>query len=77
MNVTNRPEKVEEKTVSFVQFQCFFPELWSLYCPKYAFFADITKKPKSLTAICMYTLESSYNTLSENNMVYKGLSHCS
>ena len=34
-------------------------------------------RPKSTKAIYIYASESSHHTLSENDMVYKGLSHCS
>ena len=41
------------------------------------FCADLSNKPKSIKAIYIYASESSHHTLSENDMVYKGLSHCS
>ena len=41
------------------------------------FCADLSNKPKSTKAIYIYASESSHHTLSENVMVYKGLSHCS
>ena len=34
-----RSQKVDEKKGSFVEFPIFLPELWSLNCPKSAFFA--------------------------------------
>ena len=39
------------------------------------FFADLSKKSKSAKAIYIYASESFYNTLSENDMAYRGLSH--
>ena len=39
------------------------------------FCADLSKKPKSVKAVYIYASESSHYTLSENNMVYGGLSH--
>ena len=41
------------------------------------FCADLSKKSKSVKAIYIYASESSHYTLSENAMVYRGLSHCS
>ena len=39
------------------------------------FCADLSKKLQSLKAIYIYASESSYYTLSENGMVYRGLRH--
>ena len=39
------------------------------------FCADLSKKSKSVKAIYIYASESSHYTLSENAMVYRGLSH--
>ena len=39
------------------------------------FCADLSKKSKSLKAICIYASESSHYTLSVNAMFYRGLSH--
>ena len=39
------------------------------------FYACISKKPKSVKAIYIYTSGISYDTLSENDMVYRSLSH--
>ena len=41
------------------------------------FCADLSQKPKSVKAIYIYESESSYYSLSENDMVYRGLSQCS
>ena len=38
---------------------------------------DLSKKLRSVKAICIYSSESSHYTLSKNDMVYRGLSHCS
>ena len=37
--------------------------------------ADLSKKSKSIKAIHIYACESSHYTLSENSMVYRGVSH--
>ena len=39
------------------------------------FCADLSKKSKYVKAIYIYASESSHYTLSENDMVYRGLSH--
>ena len=39
------------------------------------FYADLSKKPKFVKAIYIYVSESSQYTLSENDVVYRGLSH--
>ena len=39
------------------------------------FCADLSKKTKSVKAIYIYASESSHYTLSENDMVYRGLNH--
>ena len=39
------------------------------------FCADLSKKPNSVKVIYLYASESSYYTLSENDMVYMGLSY--
>ena len=39
------------------------------------FCADFSQKPKSVKAIYIYEPEGSYYGLSENNMIYRGLSH--
>ena len=41
------------------------------------FRADLSKKPMSVKEISIYASESSYYTLSENDMVYRGLRHLS
>ena len=41
------------------------------------FCADLSKKSKSVEAIYIYASESSHYTVSENPMIYRGLSHCS
>ena len=41
------------------------------------FCADLSKKSKSVEAIYIYASESSYYTLPENAMVYRGLHHLS
>ena len=39
------------------------------------FFADLTKKPRSVKAIYINASQSFHYTLSENDMVYRGLSN--
>ena len=41
------------------------------------FCADFSKKPECVKASYIYASESSRYTLSENDMVCRGLSHCS
>ena len=53
-------------------FPCFFPELWSLNCPKTVHFlqfcADLSQKPKCVKTIYIYLSESFYDSLSEKDM---------
>ena len=63
---------------SFVKLPCFLRELRSLNCPKkciFCNFADINKEPKPVKAIDIYPSKSSHYTLSENDIVYRGLNH--
>ena len=39
------------------------------------FWADLSKKSKSVKAVYIYASESSHYTFSENGMVYRGPSH--
>ena len=41
------------------------------------FCSDLNKKLEPIKAIYIYASESSHYTLSKNDMVYRGLSHCS
>ena len=41
------------------------------------FCADISQKPKYVKAIYIYGSDNSYYSLSENDMVYRGLSNLS
>ena len=41
------------------------------------FYADLSKKSKSVKAVYIYASESFHYPLSENGMVYRGSSHCS
>ena len=78
MLLTVRAEKTDEKLghgPSFhVSFLSYGPKL-----PKkdhfLQFCADLSKKPKSVKALYIHASESSHYTLSENNMVYRVLSH--
>ena len=78
---TVRAEKVDEEMGSVVWFISFLPELWSLNCPKKYIFCNYllnsAREYKSVKAIYIYESEISYHSLSENDMVYIGLSHSS
>ena len=77
---TVRAEKVDEKNGRFLV--SMFPS-WVMVCKLskkvhfLQFCADLSKKSKSVKAIYIYASESSHYTLSENAMVYRGLSHLS
>ena len=76
---TVRAEKVDEKNGAICLVSMFLS--WVLVCKlsKKVYFlqfcADLSKKSKSVKAIYIYASESSHYTLSENDMVYRGLSH--
>ena len=76
---TVRVEKVDEKNGVICLVSMFPSWVMVLKCSKKVHFmqfcADLSKKPKSLKAIFMYASESSHDTLLENGMVYRGLSH--
>ena len=79
---TVRAEKVDEKS-GFFSLVFMFPS-WVTFCKlsvKSHFLqfcaADLSKKSKSVKAIYIYASERSHYALSENAMVYRGLSHCS
>ena len=59
-------------------FHIFFLSYGLLFIQK-AYFLQLcnylSKKPKSVKAIFIYASESSFYTLSENDMVYSGLIH--
>ena len=80
MNVTNRAEKLDEKMESIVKFPCSFPELWSLNCLRKCiflkFYAEFSKKCKSIKAIYTYASERSRYVLSENGIVYYAMTYC-
>ena len=74
---TVRSEKVDENGV--ICLVSIFPS-WVMVCklPKKVFSqfcTDLSKKSKSVKAIYICASESSYFSLSENAMVYWGLSH--
>ena len=73
--VDEKKQKTKQKTRKTKRVIC----LGSLNCPKKCIFlqfcADLSKKPKSVKAIYIYASESSDYTLSENEMVYRCLSH--
>ena len=76
---TVRVEKVDGKN-GVICLVSMFPS-WIMVCKLskkvqfLQFCADLSKKSKSVKAIYIYASESSHYTLSENGMVYRGLSH--
>ena len=76
---TVRLEKVDEKNRVICLVSMFPSWVMVLKLSKKVHFlqfcADLSKKSKSVKAIYIYASESSYYTLSENDMVYRGLSH--
>ena len=76
---TVRAEKVDEKNGVICIVSMFLSLVMVLkFSEKLKFLqfrADLSKKPKSIKTILIYASESSYQTLSENDMVYWGLSH--
>ena len=78
---TVRAEKVDEKN-GVICLVSMFPS-WVMVLKLsqkgrfLQFCADLCKKSKSIKAIYIYASESSHYTLSENAMVYRGLSHLS
>ena len=79
MLLTVRAEKAGEKNGSFYLVS-MFPSWVMVYKLSkkvhfWQFCADLSKKSKSVKAIYIYSSEISHYTLSENAMVYRGLSH--
>ena len=76
---TVRSEKVDEKNGVICLVSMFPSWVMVLKLSKKVHFlqfcADLSKKSKSVKAIYIYASESSHYTLSENAMVYRGLSH--
>ena len=76
---TVRAEKVDEKNGVICLVSMFPSWVMVLKLSKKVHFlqfcADLSKKSKSVKAIYIYASESSHYTLSENGMVYRGLSH--
>ena len=78
---TVRAEKVDEKN-RVICLVSMFPS-WVMVCKLsrnkhfLQFCADLSKKSKPVKTIYTYASESSHYTLSENDMVYRGPSHCS
>ena len=76
---TIRTEKVDEKN-GVICLLSMFPS-WVMapkLCKKVHFLqfcADLSKKPTSVKAIHIYVSESSHYTLSENYMVFMGLTN--
>ena len=75
---TVRAEKVDEKN-GLICLVSMFPS-WVMVCKLskkghfLKFCADLSKTSKSVTAVYIYVSESSHYTLSENAIVYRGLS---
>ena len=76
---TVRSEKVDEKNGVICLVSMFPSWVMVLKLSKKVHFlqfcADLSKKSKSVKAIYIYASESSHYTLSENAMIYRGLSH--
>ena len=78
---TVRGENVDEKIGVICLVSMFHS--WVMVCKLskkvqfLQFCADLRKKVKSVEAIYIYASESSHYILSENAMIYRGLSHCS
>ena len=76
---TVRVEKVDEK-IGVICLVSMFPS-WVMVCKLsknvifLQFCADLSKKSKSVEAIYIYASESSYYSLSENALIYSGLTH--
>ena len=74
-------EKVDEKNEVICLVSIFFFWVMILKLSKKVhflqFFADLSKKAKSVNAIYIYASESSHYTISENGMGNRGLSLCS
>ena len=80
MMKTVRAENIDEKKWYHLQsFHVSFLTYMVLKLPKKVHFlqlcVDLSKKSKSVKVIYVYTSESSHNFISENGMVYTGLSH--
>ena len=73
-----RGEKVDEQNGIICLVSMFPSWVWFSTAEKSVFLqfcTDPSKKSNSITAIYIYASESSYYSLSENDMVYRGLSH--
>ena len=76
---TVREEKVDEKN-GIICLVSIFPSC-VMVCKLskkghfLQFCADLSKNSKPVKAICIHTSESSHYSLSENAMVYRGMSH--
>ena len=73
-----RCEKVDEQNGVICLVSMFPSWVWFWLAEKSVFLqfcTDPSKKSNSITAIYIYASESSYYSLSENDMVYRGLSH--
>ena len=77
---TVRGEKLDEQNGVICLVSMFPSWVWLSIAEKSVFLqfcTDPSKKSSSITAIYIYASESSYYSLSENDMVYRGLSHLS
>ena len=76
----SRAEKVEEKVDAVIWlFSMLSSWVMVIKLSKKEHFlqfcADLSQKPKSVKAIYIYGSENFHYSLSENDMVYRGLSH--
>ena len=75
---TVRGEKVDEKNWVICLVSMLPSWVWFSIIEKGVFLqfcTDPSKKSNSITAIYMHASEISYYSLSENDMVYRGMSH--
>ena len=72
-------KKKMEKWSYLSSFHVFFlsygPQIVQKKCIFFQFCADLSNKPNSVRANYIYASEISHYTLSENDLVYRGLSH--
>ena len=73
-----RGDTADEKSRAICLVSIFPSWFWFSVVEKSVFLqfcTDPSKKSNSITAIYIYASESSYYSLSENDIVYRGLSH--
>ena len=78
---TDKARKADEKNEVICQLSFFLSRVTVLKLPNIVHFlkicADLSKKSKSIKAIYLYPSERTHHALSENDMVYSGLSNSS